>query len=58
MILGDLKTRVEVKLKFKKVVGVLTEMKDLQFAEEAVRLDPDFMDRYEDSLIHRQNEQI
>lgn len=45
-------------LKFKKVVGVLTEMKDLQFAEEAVRLGPDFMDRYEDPLIHRQNEQI
>ena len=54
----DLKTRVEFKLKFKKVVGVLTEMKDLQFAEEAVRLGPDFMDRFEDSLIHRQNEQI
>lgn len=45
-------------LRFKKVVGVLTEMKDLQFADEAVRLGPDFMDRYEDPLVHRQNEQI
>ncbi len=45
-------------LKFKKVVGVLTEVKNLQFAEECVRLGPDFMDKYEDPLIHRQNEQI
>ena len=45
-------------LKFKKVVGVLTEVKGLPFAEEAVRLGPDFMDAYEDPLIHRQNEQI
>lgn len=45
-------------LRFKKVVGVLTEVKGLPFAEEAVRLGPDFMDAYEDPLIHRQNEQI
>ena len=45
-------------LKFKKVVGVLTEVRNLQFAEECVRLGPDFMDKYEDPLIHRQNEQI
>ena len=45
-------------LKFKKVVGVLTEVKGLKFAEEEVRLGPDFMDKYEDPLIHRQNEQI
>ena len=45
-------------LKFKKVVGVLTEVKGLPFTEEAVRLGPDFMDAYEDPLIHRQNEQI
>ena len=45
-------------LKFKKVVGVLTEVRNLDFAEECVRLGPDFMDRYENPLIHRQNEQI
>lgn len=45
-------------LRFKKAVGVLTEMKGLDFADEAVRLGPDFLDAYEDPLIHRQNEQI
>ena len=45
-------------LRFKKVVGVLTEVKGIQFADETVRLGPDFMDAYEDPLIHRQNEQI
>ena len=45
-------------LKFKKVIGVLTEVKNLDFAEECVRLGPDFLDKYEDPLIHRQNEQI
>ncbi len=44
-------------LRFKKVVGVLTEMKAIQFADEVVRLGADFMDAYEDPLIHRQNEQ-
>lgn len=43
---------------FKKAVGVFTEMKALTFADEVVRLGPDFMDAYEDPLIHRQNEQI
>lgn len=45
-------------LRFQKVVGVLTEMKGIQFADEVVRLGADFMDAYEDPLIHRQNEQI
>lgn len=45
-------------LRFRKVVAVLTEIKAIQFADEAVRLGPDFMDAYEDPLIHRQNEQI
>ena len=45
-------------LRFKKVVTVFTEVKGLPFADEAVRLGPDFMDAYEDPLIHRQNEQI
>lgn len=45
-------------LKFTKVISVLTEMKAVQFADEIVRLGPDFMDKYEDPMIHRQNEQI
>ncbi len=45
-------------LHFRKVVGVLTEIKSLQIADELVRLGEDFMDRYEDPLVHRQNEQI
>lgn len=45
-------------LRFKKAVAVLTEIKAIQFADEIVRLGEDFMDAYEDPLIHRQNEQI
>ncbi len=45
-------------LRFKKAVTVLTEMKAIRFADEIVRLGEDFMDAYEDPLIHRQNEQI
>ena len=45
-------------LHFKKVVGVLTEMKGIRFADESIRLGPDFMDRYEDAAVHRQNEFI
>ena len=45
-------------LRFKKVVAVLTEIKAIQFADEVVRLGEAFMDKYEDPLVHRQNEQI
>ncbi|MCR5719082.1 MAG: alpha-2,8-polysialyltransferase family protein [Lachnospiraceae bacterium] len=45
-------------LKFSKVVGVLTVVKAITFADEIVRLGESFMDKYEDPLIHRQNEQI
>jgi len=45
-------------LRFKKVVAVLTEIGLIQFADEVVRLGEDFMDAYEDPLVHRQNEQI
>lgn len=45
-------------LRFQKVVAVLTEVKAIQFAEKLVRLGEDFMDKYEDPKIHRQNEQI
>ncbi len=45
-------------LRFQKVVAVLTEVKAICFADEVVRLGEDFMDAYEDPLVHRQNEQI
>lgn len=45
-------------IRFKKVVAVLTEIKAIGYADELVRLGADFMDKYEDPLIHRQNEQI
>ncbi len=43
---------------FKKAVAVLTETKAIQFADEVVRLGGDFMDKYENPMVHRQNEQI
>ena len=43
---------------FDKVISVLTEIKGIRFAKECVRLGADFMDKYEDPKIHRQNEQI
>ncbi len=45
-------------LRFKKAVAVLTEIKAIQFADSIVRLGVDFMDKYEDPLVHRQNEQV
>ena len=45
-------------LRFKKAVTVLTEIKAIQFADTVDRLGEDFMDLYEDPLIHRQNEQV
>ncbi len=45
-------------LRFRKVVAVLTEIKAIQFADQVIRLGEDFMDRYENPLVHRQNEQI
>ncbi len=44
-------------LKFDLVVSILTEIKGIRFGKECVRLGPDFMDRYEEPSIHRQNEQ-
>ena len=43
---------------FDRCIGVLTEMKAIAFADECVKLGPDFMDKYEDPKIHRQNEGI
>lgn len=45
-------------LHFKRVVGVLTELTAIGFADETVRLGEDFMDKYEDPAIHRQNEHL
>lgn len=45
-------------LKFSKVVSVYTEMTGVKFAEEVVELGDDFMDQYEDPLLHRFEEQI
>lgn len=39
-------------LRFSKVIGVWTEMKALQFADEVVRLGAEFMDKYEDPEVH------
>ena len=43
---------------FDVVYAVLTVIDGIQFAKEKVRLGSDFMDKYEDPIIHRQNEQI
>ena len=45
-------------LHFKKVVGVFTELTGISFADEKISLGTDFMDKYEDPLIHEQYEQI
>lgn len=46
------------KLHFKKVISVYTQIKDIRFADEIVRLGNDFMDKYEDPSIHRKDEVI
>lgn len=43
---------------FDKVISVLTETAGIEFAQEKIKLGPDFMDAYEEAHIHRQNEQI
>lgn len=43
---------------FDRLISVLTETAAIQFATEKIKLGPDFMDAYEASHIHRQNEQI
>ena len=45
-------------LTFDKVVSVFTVPDAIKFAEEIVFLGEDFMDKYEDPEIHRQNEAI
>lgn len=43
---------------FDELYAVLTVIDGIQFAKKKVRLGPDFMDKYEEPMIHRQNEQI
>ena len=45
-------------LKFRRVVSVATVPNGIQFAEEIIFLGEDFLDKYEDPAIHRQNEMI
>ena len=40
----------------KKVISVFTEVEALKFADSSVWLGPDFMDKYEDPALHKQNE--
>lgn len=42
----------------KKIVSVFTELDEIQFADEMVRLGPDFMDDYEPREMHDQTEII
>lgn len=41
-------------LRFHKVVGVFTELMGISFADEKISLGADFMDKYEDPLLHVQ----
>lgn len=43
---------------FNKVVSVYTELNAIKFADEKIRLDHDFMDKYEDPSVHRHNDKI
>ena len=45
-------------LRFKRVVSVFTVPSAIAFAEDVVFLGEDFMDKYEEPRLHRQNEQI
>ena len=45
-------------LTFRRVISVFTVVGNIRFAEEIVYLGEDFMDKYEDPKLHRQNEVI
>ena len=45
-------------LTFDRVISVLTVPGGIQFAKEVLFLGEDFLDRYEEPALHRQNEQI
>ncbi len=42
----------------KKIVSVFTELDEIQFADELIRLGPDFMDQYEPREMHDQGDLI
>lgn len=44
--------------KVKKIISVFTELDEIKFAEEMIRLGPDFMDKYEPHEMHDQTEVI
>lgn len=45
-------------LRFRRVISVSTVPKGIAFADEILFLGEDFLDRYEEPSLHRQNEQI
>ena len=45
-------------LRFDIVVTVFTDLKGITFADKLVRLGDEFMDKYEDPMIHNQNKRI
>lgn len=46
------------KLHMNRVVSIFTVIDSIKFADEVILLGPDFMDKYEEPSIHRQNEVI
>lgn len=44
--------------RIKKIVSVFTELDEIKFADEMIRLGSDFMDKYEPHEMHNQNEVI
>lgn len=45
-------------MRFSRVISVFTVVRNIQFADEIVYLGEDFMDKYEDPRLHRQNDDI
>ena len=45
-------------LTFRRVVSVATVPNGIQFAQEVLFLGEDFLDKYEEPAIHRQNEML
>lgn len=44
--------------RIKKIVSVFTELDEIKFADEMIRLGPDFMDKYEPHEMHNQTEVV
>lgn len=45
-------------LTFRRVISVFTVVHSIRFAQEIIYLGEDFMDKYEDPKLHRQNDEI